>query len=300
MDAYSMTIASIAESHYLPEKRSRRRTTTVEGYESALKLHVLPKFGGVPISEVTRDAIQEWVDSFELPGAAEKAYKTLRQVIRWSIRRWSLLVADPTVGVELPRKPVHKFSTLTAADLAKRLRGFWGHPLEPSCILSSALGLRPGECYALEWSDVDMRSGEVAVRKTLQQSRGAVHVYPTKTPKGDRSLYLPRWALARLRDIWRSLGRPKGRVIGALSPAAASGRIRRFARRMGLPEVTMQNLRHTWGTLAAEAGLPIETIAMWLGHSSIQMPYEHYIRRSESILKRARDAVESYFLRLSD
>lgn len=293
----AMTISTIVAEHYLPEKRRRRRATTVEGYESSLNLHVVPRFGDLTIAEVTRDAIQEWVDSIDLPGAAEKAYKCLRQVIRWAIRKWSLLVIDPTVGVELPRKPVHRFTTLSAVNLAERLRGFWGHPLEPTCIVSSALGLRPGESYALDWADIDMRSGAVDVSKTLQQSRGAVSVYQTKTEKGERVLYLAKWALSRMRDIWRALGRPAGRIIGDLTPSAVAGRIRRFAKKHGLPEVTMQNLRHTWGTLAAEAGLPIETIAMWLGHSSIQMPYEHYIRRSESILKRARDAVEAHMLR---
>lgn len=214
------------------------------------------------------------MDSIDLPGAAEKAYKCLRQVIRWAIRKWSLLVIDPTVGVELPRKPVHRFTTLSAGRLAERLRGFWGHPLEPTCIVSSALGLRPGESYALDWADIDWRSGKVVVDKTLQQVRGGVRLYPTKTPKGDRELYLPKWALDRLRTIHRALGRPSGRMIGSLTPAQVAGRIKRFAKRMGLPEITMQNLRHTWGTLAAEAGIPIETIAMQLGHSSIDIVYD--------------------------
>lgn len=82
----AMTISTIVELHYLPEKRRRRRATTVEGYESALHCHVLPRFGEMTIAEVTRDSIQEWVDGFERPGAAEKAYKTLRQIIRWAIR----------------------------------------------------------------------------------------------------------------------------------------------------------------------------------------------------------------------
>lgn len=40
-----MNIREIAYAHYLPEKAKRRRANTVEGYRSALRLHVIPKWG---------------------------------------------------------------------------------------------------------------------------------------------------------------------------------------------------------------------------------------------------------------
>lgn len=40
-----MNLKEIAYSHYMPEKRARRRANTCEGYESALRLHVVPRFG---------------------------------------------------------------------------------------------------------------------------------------------------------------------------------------------------------------------------------------------------------------
>ena len=65
------TIETIARDHYLPEKRARRRATTVEGYESSIRLHVLPAFGSMEIAEITRDAVQSWVDSIHDAGAAQ-------------------------------------------------------------------------------------------------------------------------------------------------------------------------------------------------------------------------------------
>lgn len=72
---------------YMEEKARRLRASTLEGYESALRLHVLPRFGGAELSELTFEEVQAWVDSLPLPGQAGKAYKTLRQVVRWAIRR---------------------------------------------------------------------------------------------------------------------------------------------------------------------------------------------------------------------
>lgn len=214
-----MNLKEIAYAHYLPAKRKRRRANTCEGYASALRLHVIPRFGAMEMEAITHEAIQEWVDGFELPGAAAKAFKTLRQVIRWSIANLGIRIWDPTIGIELPRKPKAEKHVLTAEEVATTLRGFWGHELEPAVILSSVLGLRPGETYGMKWSDIDMRSGAVHVRRTLQEVRGLLHVYLPKTEKSERTVYLPRFALDRLRTVWREQGRPKGRVIGAIKPS---------------------------------------------------------------------------------
>lgn len=87
MDPMSMTIEQIASSHYLPEKRVTRRANTVEGYESSINLHVLPRWGTLTITEIRRDDIQSWVREFEKPGAAKKAFTCLRQILRWAIRK---------------------------------------------------------------------------------------------------------------------------------------------------------------------------------------------------------------------
>ena len=128
MDPMSMTIEQIASSHYLPEKRVTRRANTVEGYESSINLHVLPRWGTLTITEIRRDDIQSWVREFEKPGAAKKAFTCLRQILRWAIRKWSLLVADPTLGIELPRMRKYRFETLNSREYVERLRTFWGAP----------------------------------------------------------------------------------------------------------------------------------------------------------------------------
>lgn len=93
-------------------------------------------------------------------------------MIRWSIANLGIHIWDPTIGIELPRKPKAEKHVLGAEEVATTLRGFWGHELEPAVILSSVLGLRPGETYGIKWRDIDMRSGAVHVRRTLQEVRG--------------------------------------------------------------------------------------------------------------------------------
>ena len=117
-----MNIEEIINNHYMPTKRKRLRENTLEGYESAFKCHVIPRWGSYEISAIERDDIQEWVDNFPTAGAAWKAFKSLRQVIRWAIYKFKMLVIDPTVGVEKPRKAPYFPKVLTApASMALRI-----------------------------------------------------------------------------------------------------------------------------------------------------------------------------------
>lgn len=283
-----------AVEKYMDDKRARLRACTVEGYESALRTHLHAKWDGVEIESIEPEEIQAWVDSFELPGAAEKAYKTLRQIIRWAIRKLGVRMYDPTMaGIELPRKRPYRPKTMDAAEVKTYLRALWGHECEAVAICSVTLGLRRGEACGLKWSDIDLRTGEVRVRRSRQTVRGKEIVELPKTDKSARSCWLPRFAVKRLRAI------RKGQS-GYLCPLGAeqiARRIRAACRKARAAWTSMTNCRHTWATLAIEAGVGIETVAMMLGHTDISTAYEHYIVPRPNICKEAQREVERLIMR---
>lgn len=289
--ATALTIREIALNHYLPEKRARRRATTVYGYESAINLHILSKWGNMTVPEITRRDVQEWMDTFaDNPGGGEKAFKTFRQVIRWAIDELGVMAIDPTKKIELPRKPMYKPQTLTQRRLKRLIRGFVGSPDEPTVIIQCALGTRPGECYQLDWKNINWRTGVVPIRGTLQQVCSHLYVYPTKTAKSERDCILPPWALDRLHQIWIERGRPKGRIIGEDKPSKVAYRIKRWIRAYKLPSICMKNLRHTWGTIAARNN-PIETVSAMMGHSNIQTTYRYYYQLTIAATRKAQRKV---------
>ena len=146
---------SEAAAEYMADKRKRLRETTLEGYESAIRCHLLPAWGGREIETITFEEMQEWVDSFDRPGAAEKAYKTFRQIYRWVLRRHQLRIWDVTQGVELPKKPTAHRPTLTAEQERVTLKAIVGQPFEAAVLLGAALGLRRCEACAVRIEDID-------------------------------------------------------------------------------------------------------------------------------------------------
>lgn len=282
-----MKLIDIYEQHYLPEKKQKRAASTVAGYDSSIRLYVLPRWGECEIEDICPDDLQEWVDSFEQAGAGEKAFKCLRQVIRYWVRKKRLAVIDPTAYIEVNRQKTYRPEVLDAEEVTEMLRALYGHWAEAVAICAVTLGLRRGEACALEWSDINLKTGEVRINKSRQYVNGQIITVKTKTEKSTRSCFLPKFARQRLKQI-----KGNGLLMGNVSPDKAARAIKSCCKKAGVPCVSMTNMRHTWATMAVEAGVGIETVAMMLGHTEISTAYEHYIVPRKTICQEAQAAVE--------
>ena len=278
---------SDAITEYMVDKGKRLRATTPEGYRSAIRCHLMPQWGEREIEGIGFEEVQDWVDSLDLPGAAEKAYKTFRQIYRWVLRRHQLRIWNVTQGVELPQKPTARRPTPTAEQERVTLKAIVGQPFEAAVLLGAASGLRRREACAVRIEDVDWRSGWVHVQRGLHVVGGEVIETGCETKPSDRKLKLPRFALGRLRAIRGT--RRSGRLC-PLDPNAVARRFRAFCKRLGLPHVPMTCLRHSWATISLEHGAAIEDIAVAPGHSTVNTAMAHYLQSFRTVVARASDS----------
>jgi len=118
---------------------------------------------------------------------------------------------------------------------------------EEYCRFLAYSGLRRGEAEACQ---VDDDHGDtLLVRGTKTES--AYRVVPV-TP-----------ALRKVIDAIR-LKRKSGSMLAIKSARLA---LARACRRLGIPALTHHDLRHYFATVCIESGVPIPTVADWLGHS---------------------------------
>jgi len=143
-------------------------------------------------------------------------------------------------------------------------------------------GFRQGELRGLRWRDVDFDARKVRVVTTFvrgefaePKSVGSARSVPMAERVSD--------ALAELRE--RS---PHSHDADLVFCHPESGRpldsaklIRRFKQalvRAEAHQITFHELRHTFGTRMAAAGVPLRTIQHWMGHadSKTTQIYAHY------------------------
>jgi len=291
-----MRLGDYAETFYWPTKTGLA-PSTLAGYASDYANHVLPRWGDAELSEIRARDIEAWLAPMTHAQAAN-AKSCLQRILRMA-ERDDLIAVDPCrKSIALPRRRAPYVPRFLDADQARRLlRGFWGHPLEPWLLVSLTCGLRRCEGCALWWRDIDLREGGVRVDKGLQVVGGEPVEWFTKTPSSVRTVYMPRTATRRLREI-RGTGPLVPDGHGArMSPDAIARRYRAHCTREGLPYVPPMYLRHTYVYLAIGAGVPEAVIKEQLGHTeSSSMLREHYFWSGKSVSKDAARRLDAYLL----
>ena len=160
------------------------------------------------------------------------------------------------------------------------------------CQLMLATGLRPGECAALHWEDVDLVNCELYIRYTLVRIEGKLTRQTPKTPHSRRRILLPDHIVTLLED-YRSREAAKPNLHGAVfcntrgdyrDPIHLNFRLRQLLRGSDLPPIHLHSLRHTHASLLINANVSARIIADRLGHSSTATTlniYSHVFSESE-------------------
>jgi len=299
------TVAEWGE-RWLEDGKRRWRATTLRSYQVAFQVHVLPRWGEVPLAEVTRADTLAWGQDLASANLAVRTQRyavgTLQRVLRFAVEAGAL-PASPIERLRLATPRPAEVRPLTAEeveDLANAIE--WpehapaghgaGQPkhrqhrpdLALWVRLGAYCGLRAGEVLALRRESVDLERRVLIVDRSVSDVAGQLAVGPTKTGRS-RAVPIPEVLVPDLLD---QLTRRTGLEPGALLfTSEASGFVshalwyrRHFkpaVSRAGLPDgLRYHDLRHTYASLLIAEGAHPRAIMERLGHSSIQVTLGTY------------------------
>lgn len=268
------------------------------------------------LSDMTADAIASWMEGevAERPTSIAYAYRMLKAFAGWcegQTRFKNLLPDDcyssPKVTALLPSVKTPEGDCLEREQLSGWFKAVRSQPNRVvAAYLQGVLitGPRREELAELRWENVDLRWNKMKLRDKVEGSR----IIPL-TPYF-RSLLLE---LKRLNDTPPSIKvRQKMEDAGAPwqpspwvfpSGASESGHIEepRFAHEAaieeaGLPHVTLQGLRRSFGTLAEWIEVPAGVVAQIQGHKPSALAEKHYRRRPLDLLRQWHTRIEAWML----
>jgi integrase len=183
-----------------------------------------------------------------------------------------------------------------------------GTEAEHAIIVAIGTGLRRGELLGLRWSDLNLHTARLTVRRSVETVKGVTRTKPPKTTRSARTIALPRFALDALRN--QRAESDKRRTFFGLphseddwvftradespwTPHVFSLTFARMVKRAGLKPVRLHDLRHTFGTLALASGVDLKTVSTALGHSTIAMTANTYMHAVESLQQDAADRIDT-------
>ncbi|MEV8265648.1 tyrosine-type recombinase/integrase [Microbacterium sp. NPDC077057] len=282
--------AMIAASAHLKQK-------TLDGYEIALRVHAYPAFGNRRISTLKAADLDTWLGELRAKPKADGqprtetsvlgTYKVVRKVFSYAYAH-RLIPFNPCIAVTKPKADTAEARFLTVEEVNRLAAELSAQPPYDLLVRFGALtGLRIGEVAALRIRDIDLRRGEVQVRRNMTHTSKGYAVGTPKTARAVRDVPILDETLFRDLGVYLRNHPHRDNLEAGLWPGKVPGHNRlsyerafdpkgfyRYtfkpaATRAGLDGLHFHELRHTFATLALESrALDMHELSRAMGHAS--------------------------------
>ena len=278
-----LTVADLW-AKYRAEKEGRRVAVAMFHEWKA----VGPHFGHLRPDQVTTEASRAYVELRRKAGKHDGTIWTelghLRSVFNWSAKHG--LIAR-SVPVERPPKPAPKDRYLTRAEIDRLLEAEGAHHIKIAIHLMLATAGRVGAVLELTWDRVDFERGQINLRTDDTGPRKGRAVVPMNAGLRAALSHAKQLALTDYVVEWN--GEPVRSIKTGFNAVVKAA---------GLEGVTPHDLRRTAAVHMVEAGVPMDEVAQFLGHSNSSITFRVYGRYSPSHLRTAADILDFTKLRV--
>ncbi len=271
------------------------KESTLRNYQDILRLHVLPVFGELKVSEITKSKVKNFLHGKFNKGFATSSVGHFRNCLSGVLSLPvddEIILANPAQQLGrgfLPTKD-HKLdiNPLTSDELKLLLDTVYKYfPKHYTLFLLLArTGMRIGEAMAVKWGDLDFNRRFIEVKRSYV--RGKI-----STPKNKKSRRIDMsLQLAEALKAHEMVSKKKGFALGLGDlpeyvftnkegkPNDTNNWRRRVfkkaLRKAGLREIRIHDLRHTYATLRISKGDNIADVANQLGHHSVKLTWDVY------------------------
>lgn len=304
MEKKNATLSVVSE-RWLEDSKSFLKESTIAKYRDYLSCYILPRFGELPLGEMSTETVSAFFRILLQEGGASCKGLSARTVaeVRCILKILQKYAVKQGCAVKFSlddfsmrrrEKPIRIFSE----QEQERLRSYLCTTLTPchiGILLSLLTGIRLGELCALRWDDISLPSKQLHIHQTMQRIREAAGAQArTKivitSPKSDcsiRTIPLPDNLCSRLRPFYRSgtflLTGDHDRFV---EPRTMQNRFKGVLGECGIADANFHALRHTFATRCVEAGFDAKCLSVILGHSNVNITFNRYVHPTMEMKRR--------------
>lgn len=304
-DRDSITIAVAADLWIAAADAEGLERSTIKRYRELARLHIVPKFGELKLSQLTKAQVVEWRQELLIEKSRSMASKIIRGLSAilnnaMEIGAISQNVASD-VKVAKAKREAKRVEPPARADLKAMIEAATNDE-RPFILTAITMGLRSSELRGLCWRDVDLKAGALTVRQRADEW-GVLG--PPKSEAGQRIIPMPPQLVSEL-TRWKLRCRPS--YLGLVFPSAVGTPLRHnnVLRRvyfplqvragLGVPKLDESGqpltddkgnpvltgkyrfhaLRHAAASGWIASKIDLKRLQVWIGHESIQLTLDTY------------------------
>jgi integrase len=271
------------------------KESTVHDYKDTLRIHVLPTFGDLRVTDINRGKVKDFLLDKINSDYAKSTVGHMKNVLSGVFTKAlddEIIQANPTLQLGknfLRSKDINgNINVLTSKELKffldtvkKRLAEHYA-----LILLLARTGMRIGEALALKWGDLDFNGRFIEVKRSVVRDK-ITTPKSGKTRRVDMSLQLLETLKAH-----ELVSKKKGLALGLgdLPEYVFTNRVGRLidknswrrrifykaVKKAGLRQIRIHDLRHTYATLRISKGDNVADVSNQLGHHSVKLTMDVY------------------------
>ena len=269
---------SVAKEYIKTLEAKGLRKSTLKGYRSMLRIHLLPQFGKTPVSDIKTRRVDKWFSSLKGHNNKPLSGKTRNNIINFLAEIMSKAVAweyckeNPIKSISRSKLQEKEMLFWSEKERDTFLSTVSEHSPEHFPLFATFLftGMRVGEVLALKWEHINLAKSTIIICSNYVEKE-------TTNPKSGtfRFIQICPFLCDVLQNYKEATGKQKGLVFP--TPAgknSSNDRIRRpferLVKKANVKKIRIHDMRHTFASLALMAGVDVPTVQKWLGHKDIQ------------------------------
>ena len=233
---------------------------------------LMPRWGAVPLVDITRHEVKAWAAELTRSGLAPSTVQKCVYLLSASLAAAvdaEVITANPAAQIKIVtgQTDAHRYLSTSEADvLIDALPSAFDVALVS---LMLGTGLRWGEAVGLRIERVDLRRGELRVAEVWDGKLSRLKPYPKG--RRQRSVPMPDWVIERIEPLIGDRSTGYVFAVGETVPHHSNWRSRVWLPSLaasGVGALRVHDLRHTYASWLIADGMSLARIGKLLGHVS--------------------------------
>ena len=277
--------SSLVEN-YLDDMSHRLKPTTIENKRNIIETKLLPYFSLLKVCDIDTIKVRKWQN--ELLSFRDETGKPYSQtylktvnnqlsaIMNYAVKHYSLTSNPCSVAGSIGKSKAGEMKYWTQEQYE-----LFSHHIQKSALklafdILFYSGIRSGELLALTPADI-LSDKRISINKNFAKVKGEELFLVPKTPKSKRKVSIPEFLYDDIQEYISKIGGiEQGDRIFYFTKSALEKEIKNVAKKAGLPEIRVHDLRHSHASMLIDMGFDILEISERLGHESVKTTLDTY------------------------